>query len=471
MASDKQLGRRAVLGDFASLGLAATLGGGFSSRDSRKLDRAERSAAGRAKRVVYIHLAGGPSQHDLLDYKPVLAGYDGKPCPQELLDGQRFAFLAGHPKLLASPFRFGQHGASGAWVSELLPHFARVVDKVCIIRSMVTPEFNHAPAQLFAQTGSPRLGRPSMGAWVHYALGSENQDLPGFVVLVSGGKTPSAGKSVWGSGFLPSVHAGVPFRSGREQVLYLADPAEIPRARRLRSVELARRLEGLRYATEGHEDIISHGAMRELATRMQRSVPAVCDLSAEPAWVHELYGHRSEADTFARNCLIARRLLESGVRFVQLYDWGWDSHGTSPSDDLLHQLPRKTRETDRASAALLVDLEQRGMLDDTIVVWGGEFGRTAMNEERNGSKFLGRDHQGSAFTMWVAGGGLRGGAVVGETDELGARVISNPIEVHDLHATVLHCLGLDHEALTYRYAGRDFRLTDVAGHVREELLA
>ncbi|MCB9890791.1 MAG: DUF1501 domain-containing protein [Planctomycetes bacterium] len=425
----------------------------------------------RAKRVIYLHMAGGPSQHDLLDHKPALARYDGKKCPQELLEGQRFAFLKGHPTILASPFSFAQYGESGAWVSQLLPHFARVVDKVCIVRSMVTTEFNHAPAQLFLQTGAPRLGRPSLGAWVHYALGSDNRDLPGFVVLVSGGKNPSAGKSVWGSGFLPSVHAGVPFRDGKEPVLFLADPPGMARAARLRQVELAGALDRIQWERERHRAALARIEQRELSTRMQEAVPRVCDLRQEPDAIHDLYGTRESTGGFARNCLLARRLLESGVRFVQLYDWGWDSHGTSPSDDVLHQLQLKTRETDRPIAALLVDLEQRGMLEDTLVVWGGEFGRTPMNEARNGSRFLGRDHQGTAFTMWLAGGGVHAGYVHGETDDLGARVVSGAVEVHDLQATILQILGFDHELLTYRYAGRDFRLTDVAGRVVNELLA
>jgi len=427
--------------------------------------------APRAKRVIVLHMAGSPPQHDLFDPKPALAPLDGQKCPESFLEGERFAFIKGHPKILASPYSFAHHGGSGIEVSELLPHLSGEIDRCCVIRSMHTDQFNHAPAQLFLYSGSPRLGRPSMGSWATWGLGTENEDLPGYVVLVSGGKTPSAGKSVWGSGFLPSVHQGVQCRSTGDPVLYVGDPAGIDRATRRRALDTLARLNELEAERTGDPATLERIEQYELAFRMQVEVPGVMDIGRETPAIIEEYGASPGEASFANNCLLARRLVESGVRFVQLFDWGWDTHGTNPSDDIITQLPKKCRETDRPIAALLRDLDRRGLLDETLVVWTGEFGRTAMNEERNGSKYLGRDHHPHCYTIWLAGGGVKPGHVHGETDEFGVRITRDPVHVHDLQATILHLLGVDHTRLTYPYQGREFRLTDVHGKVIEGLLA
>lgn len=430
-----------------------------------------RRVAPRAKRVIVLHMAGSPPQQDLLDPKPALVALDGKPCPESLLDGERFAFIRGHPKVLASPYSFAPRGASGTEVSELLPYFSSIVDDVCIVRSMRTDQFNHAPAQLFLYSGSPRLGRPSMGSWVTYGLGSENEDLPGFVVLVSGGKTPSAGKSVWGSGFLPSVHQGVQCRASGDPVLYVNDPPGLDRASRRRGLDALGALNRIEAERTGDPATLERLEQYELAYRMQIAVPGVMDISEEDPRTLAEYGAEPGRASYANNCLLARRLVESGVRFVQLFDWGWDTHGTGPNDDIVTQLPRKCRETDRPTAALVRDLRRRGLLEDTLVIWTGEFGRTAMNEERNGSTYLGRDHHPHCFTIWMAGGGVRAGHVHGTTDELGHRIVDGEVHVHDLQATILHLLGLDHERLTVPFQGRNFRLTDVHGNVVREILA
>jgi len=425
----------------------------------------------RAKRVIYLHMAGSPPQQDLFDPKPKLKELDGQPCPEEFLAGERFAFIEGHPTILGSPYSFQRSGESGIEVSELLPHFQTIADEALVVRSMHTDQFNHAPAQLLLYSGSPRLGRPSLGAWATYGLGSESEDLPGFVVLVSGGKTPSAGKSVWGSGFLPSVHQGVQCRTEGEPVLYVDDPPGLDRAGRRRSLDTLRRLNGLQHERNGDPETLARIAQYELAYRMQISVPDVMGIADEPEDVHALYGSDPGGSSFANNCLLARRLIERGVRFVQLFDWGWDTHGTNPSDDIVTQLQKKCRQTDRPIAALIHDLKRRGLLEDTLVVWSGEFGRTAMNERRNGSTYLGRDHHPHCFTIWMAGGGVKAGHVHGETDELGYHIVRDPVHVHDLQATILHLLGLDHERLTYRFQGRDFRLTDVYGRVVHDWIA
>ena len=463
------LTRRHFLGNLTQ-GIGALAFASLLGRESAANTRPPHFAP-RAKRVIYLHMAGSPPQLDLFDHKPVLKAHDGEPCPAEFLEGERFAFIEGHPTLLASPYSFERVGESGLWVSELLPHFKRIAGDVLVVRSMHTKEFNHAPAQLFLYTGSPRLGRPSMGSWLTYGLGSECSDLPGFVVLVSGGKTPSAGKSVWGSGFLPSVHQGVQCRTQGPPVLYVDDPPGMDRAGRRRSLDALRELNQLEYADSRDPETLARIEQYELAFRMQVTVPEVMDIAREPAAVHELYGSNPGGSSFANNCLLARRLVEQGVRFVQLFDWGWDTHGTSPSDDIVTQLQLKCRETDRPIAALIGDLKQRGLLDETLVVWSGEFGRTTMNERRNGSTYLGRDHHPHCFTIWMAGGGVKRGHVHGETDELGYSIARDPVPVHDLQATILHLLGLDHERLTYRFQGRDYRLTDVHGEVVEGLLA
>jgi hypothetical protein len=427
--------------------------------------------APKAKRVIYLFMAGAPSQIDLFDPKPALAKHDGQDIPEEFIKGERFAFIKGTPKLLASPFRFARHGQAGAEISELMPHLAAVADRIAIVRSMHTNQFNHAPAQIFMNTGHQVIGRPSLGSWLSYGLGSENSDLPGFVVLLSGENQPDGGKSCWGSGFLPTVHQGVEFRSSGEPVLFVSNPEGVGADVRRRSVSALSDMNAMHHLDVGDPEIKTRISAYELAYRMQTSVPDLTDLSKEPAAIHELYGTEPGRASFANNCLLARRLVERGVRFVQLYHRGWDTHGASFGEDIVEKLPRLCRETDQPVAALLTDLAQRGLLEDTLVVWGGEFGRTPMNEARNGSKFLGRDHHPRAFTMWLAGAGIRPGVTIGRTDELGYNVVDDPIDVHDLHATMLRLLGIDHEKLTYRFQGRDFRLTDVHGKIVTKLLA
>lgn len=427
--------------------------------------------APRAKRVIFLHMAGAPSQLELFDYKPELQKLNGQACPPSFLEGKRFAFLQGVPQMLGPQSTFRPHGGSGAMISNYFTHLPEVADELTFLKAMHTDEFNHAPAQLLMHTGSPRLGRPSMGAWTVYGLGSENQDLPGFVVLVSGGD-PSAGKSVWGSGFLPTVHQGVQCRSKGEPVLYIDNPKDINQAMRKRSIDAINEINRQEYETVGDPEILSRIAQYELAFRMQASVPEVMDINDEPAWVHELYGTEPGQESFANNCLLARRLVEKGVRFVQLYDRRWDTHGVGANNGVDTALRQACQAVDRPIAALIKDLKQRGLLDETLVVWGGEFGRTPMMETRaSGADFKGRDHHSEAFTMWMAGGGVKAGFTFGETDELGYYGIRDRVHVHDLQATILHQLGFDHEKLTYTFQGREFRLTDVHGRVVKDILA
>ncbi|TDJ68203.1 MAG: DUF1501 domain-containing protein [Planctomycetota bacterium] len=446
---------------------------GLASAPSRTLARGERAPhfAPKAKRVLYLHMAGSPSQIDLLDAKPKLQELNGEVVPESLIAGERFAFISASPKILASPYSFARHGQSGQEISELLPHLAGVADELAIVRSMHTDQFNHGPAQIYMNTGHFRIGRPSMGAWLSYGLGSENEDLPAFVVLLSGDFAPSGGSSCWGSGFLPTIHQGVRFRSYGDPVLFLSNPDGVDGATRRRSIDAINALNTIQLEDVGDPEIATRIAQYEMAFRMQTSVPELQDLRSEPQAVLDLYGAEPGRPSFANNCLLARRLLERGTRFVQIYHWGWDTHGSGPGDDIIKALPERCQETDRACAALLIDLKRRGLLEDTLVVWGGEFGRTPMNEERNGSTYLGRDHHRRCFTMWLAGAGIRPGITIGATDELGYDIVEDPISVNDLHATMLHLLGLDHEKLVYRYQGRDFRLTDVAGVVVDKLLA
>jgi hypothetical protein len=427
--------------------------------------------AGKAKHVIYIHMAGSPSQLDLFDYKPKLNELNGQPCPESLFKKERFAFIKGVPKMLGTPHKFEKRGQCGAEVSNLLPHISTIVDDIAIVRSMVTEQFNHAPAQLFLNTGSAQLGRPSMGSWLTYGLGSENENLPGFVVLISSPQGPDGGTSLWGSGFLPSVYQGVQFRSQGDPVLYVSNPPGMDAQQRRRTLDVIKQLNELTLREIGDPETLTRIEQYEMAYRMQSSVPELMDINSEPKHIHDLYGTEPGKVSFANNCLLARRLVERGVRFVQLYHWGWDSHGTNPGDDIVTSLPNRCRQTDQGCAALVKDLKQRGLLDQTLIVWGGEFGRTPMNEERNGSKFLGRDHHPHAFTIWMSGGGIKPGITYGATDELGYHAAEDKVHVHDLQATILHCLGLDHTKLTYQFQGRPFRLTDVFGNVVDRLLA
>jgi hypothetical protein len=427
--------------------------------------------APRAKNLIFLFMAGAPSQLDLFDFKPKLNELNGEGIPESLIRGERFAFIRGVPQLLGSPYKFGPAGKSGLVLSELLPNLAGVADELAVVRSVHTDVFNHAPAQIFMNTGHQLMGRPSLGAWLSYGLGSENRDLPGFVVLVSGQGQPDGGKSCWSSGFLPTVYQGVEFRSQGDPVLFVSNPNGIDAAQRRRSLDALNDLNRIEFERTADPEILTRIASYELAYRMQSSVPELMEISKEPASVHEMFGTEPGRISFANNCLLARRLVERGVRFVQLYHRGWDSHGTGTGDDIVHSLPQRCREVDRAAAALIRDLRQRGLLDSTLVVWGGEFGRTPMNERRNNSRFLGRDHHPRAFTMWLAGAGLKKGITIGATDEFGYNVVEDPVHVHDLNATVLHLMGLDHTRLTYRFQGRDFRLTDVHGNLISTLLS
>lgn len=427
----------------------------------------------RAKSVIYLHMAGAPPQLELFDYKPELAKLDGQPCPPSLLEGKRFAFIRGVPKMLGPQAEFRQHGASGAWISHQLPGLATVADDLCFLKAVYTEQFNHAPAQLFMHTGSPRLGRPSLGSWATYGLGSENENLPGFVVLTSGGNNPDGGKALWGSGFLPTIYQGVHCRSEGEPVLFLNDPKGMSRDLRKASIHAINEVNELTYEEFQDPETITRMAQYEMAFRMQVAVPEVMSINDEPDYIHQLYGTKPGEVSFANNVLLARKLVEKGVRFVQLYDWGWDMHGVSDDTSLANGLAEKCRQIDQPVAALLKDLKQRGLLEETLVIWGAEFGRTPMQENRNGLEqpFKGRDHHPDAFTIWMAGAGVRGGTSYGETDEIGYFPLSGRTSVHDVHATILHLLGFDHEQLVFPFQGRNFRLTDVHGEVVKAVLA
>jgi hypothetical protein len=428
--------------------------------------------AAKAKRVIYLHLTGSPPHLDLFDYKPELVKRTGQECPDSFLKGKRFAFTSGVPKLLGTPRKFAQHGQSGAWISDALPELQGVADDLCIIRSMTTDQFNHAPAELLLFTGSPRSGRPSMGTWVTYGLGTENANLPGFVVLISSGVQPNGGKNSFGSGFLPSVFQGVQCRSQGDPVLYASDPPGMGRALRRASLDALKDLNEIQAREFGHPETLTRIAQYELAFRMQTAVPEVMDISRESKPTLEAYGAQPGASSFANNCLLARRLVEQGVRFVQLFDWGWDFHGTNPGEDIRDGLTKKCATMDRPVAALIRDLKRLGLLDETLVICGGEFGRTPFREGRTaGGGILGRDHFPDCYTMFLAGGGIKGGVTHGESDELGFSVAHDPVHVHDLQATILHLLGMDHTRLTHRFQGRDYRLTDVHGHVVNHILA
>ncbi len=422
--------------------------------------------AAKAKRVIYIFMAGAPSQLELFDYKPTLQKYAGQPVPKDVLGGQTYAFIKPDSAIYAPEFKFEKHGQSGVELSEVLPHLAKVADEIAVVKSMRTDAFNHAPGQIFMNTGSQQFGRPSMGAWATYGLGSESQDLPGFVVLNSGGGL-SGGSGNFGCGFLPTVFQGVPFRKAGDPVLFLSNPAGLsPRLQR-QTLDTIKELNEHRLGVVGDPEIATRINSFEMAYRMQSSAPELVDLSKEPKDVLELYGAEPGKASFANNCLLARRLVERGVRFVQLFHEAWDHHS-----DVKGGVKTQAGLTDKASAALIQDLKQRGLLKDTLVIWGGEFGRTPQVEASTElGRALGRDHHPQAFSMWLAGGGVKPGVTLGETDDFGFNIVKDKVHVHDLHATILHLLGFDHTKLTFRFQGRDFRLTDVEGEVVEKLLA
>jgi hypothetical protein len=426
----------------------------------------------KAKRVIYLHMSGAPPHLDLFDYKPELVKHDGQDCPDSVLKGRTFAFTTGVPKLMGTPRTFKQYGQAGMWMSDAVPNFHTIADDITMVRSMHTDQFNHAPAELLLFTGHTRQGRPSLGSWASYGLGTENADLPGFVVLISSGTQPSGGQGLWGSGFVPSVYQGVQCRSQGDPVLFVSNPPGMSRDLRRKTLDTLRLLNEQQAAQLGHAETMTRIAQYELAYRMQASVPEVMDISREPKHVLESYGATPGGSSFANNCLLARRLVEQGTRFVQLFDWGWDFHGTGADTGITDGLTNKMRNTDKPVVALIQDLKQRGLLEDTLVVWGGEFGRTPFREGRTAkSAILGRDHYPDCYTIFMAGGGVKAGFDYGSTDELGFKIAENGVHVHDLQATILHLLGFDHERLTYRFQGRDYRLTDVHGHVVKPLLA
>ena len=427
----------------------------------------------KVKNVIFLSMSGGPSHLDLFDFKPELVQRDGQDCPASLTNGKPFAFTSGTPKLLGTPQKFQQYGQSGAWVSAALPKIAEIADELTFIKSLHTEQFNHGPAELLMLTGIPRTaGRPSIGSWVTYGLGSQSRDLPGFIVFTSGGSLPSSGKAGWGSGFLPSVYQGVQCRTGGDPVLYLSDPEGMDRVIRRQSLDALNDLNRLQASQLKNAETATRIAQYEMAFRMQVVVPELMDISKEPTHLLEDYGAQPGAASFANNCVLARRLIEKGVRFVQLSDWGWDFHGTNPGEDLRDNLVKRCTLMDRPVAALIRDLKSRGLLDETLVVWMGEFGRTPFREGRTAAgPHIGRDHHPFSNTMFMVGGGLKPGITHGVTDELGFNVVENPVHTHDVQATILHLLGLDHTKLTYRFQGRDYRLTDVSGKVVKEILA
>ncbi len=425
----------------------------------------------RAKSVIYLFMAGAPSQFELFEPKRELQELSGKPLPPSMLEGKRFAFMESFvkepPKLLGTLREFSRHGESGQWVSECLPHTAQIVDDVAFVRTVHTENFNHAPAKIFMNTGTPFFGRPSMGAWVSYGIGSEAEDMPSFVVLQSGPRGPRGGAMNWTSGFLPTAHQGVPFLSGGAPILNMTSPGGFEGRRQRATVDAILDLNRMNMEKAGDPEIATRIAAYEMAHRMQTSGPELVDFATESQSTLDLYGAAPGEKSFANNCLLARRLVERGVRFVQLYHSSWDHHG-GPGETLDKDLDEVCLSADQACKALVTDLKQRGMLEDTLVVWGGEFGRTPMGEIRD---TVGRNHHIDAFTMWFAGGGTKPGQSVGETDEIGFSPVRDPVHVHDIQATILHLLGIDHTKLTFRFRGRDFRLTDVGGKVIDKLLA
>ncbi len=423
--------------------------------------------APKAKHVIYLHMIGAPSQLDLFEPKPELVKRHNQPCPAEVTKDRDFAFIGKTSTLAGSPFKYSQHGACGHSFSELLPNLASVSDEIAMIHSIHTEEINHAPAQMFLHSGFGRGGRPSFGSWVSYGLGSQNDNLPGYIVLLSGPKG-GAGTSLWSSGFLPSIHQGIQFRSEGDPVLFLSSPKDHSREERRRVIDTVADLNRQHFSATGDPEIETRIEQYEMAFRMQASVPDLMNIQGETKETLELYGAQPGKASFANNCLLARRLVERGVRLIELYDADWDHHS-----GLDKNLPRKCKQTDQGIAALITDLKRRGLLDDTLIIWGSEFGRTPLRQGGNatGNSVSGRDHHKDAFTMWLAGGGVRGGVSYGRTDDFGMDIVENGVHVHDLNATILHLLGIDHERLTYRYQGREFRLTDVHGHVVRPILA
>src|SRR4051794_11536630 len=458
-----------MLGGATARGATAT---SIAPDPANPLSPRQAPALPRAKRVIFLHMSGGPPHLDMFDYKPELVKRNDENCPDSILKGNTFAFTTGIPKLLGTTHTFKQHGKSGAWASEVVPQIASIADDLTFIKSMHSEQFNHAPAELLLYTGSARQGRPSFGSWVTYGLGSENHDLPGFIVLVSGGTLPSAGKSAWGSGFLPSVFQGVQCRSGGDPVLYVSDPEGMDRTLRRLSLDALKDLNEMQAQELGNPETQTRIAQYEMAFRMQVAVPEIMDLSKETKQTIEAYGAQPGAASFANNCLLARRLVEKGVRYVQLFDWGWDFHGTGPGEDIKTGLPERCKRMDQPVTALIKDLKARGLLDSTLVVWTGEFGRTPFREGRTAAGAnLGRDHHPHCYSMFMTGAGLKRGMSLGASDDLGFYVGERPVHVHDLQATILHLMGFDHERLTYRFQGRDYRLTDVHGKVVKEVLA
>jgi len=453
------------------IGFASAMAGGFSNLlqgAGNTLMPATSHSIPKAKRIVYLFMAGAPSQLELFDNKPKLTELSGKPIPPSVIAGQRYAFIQPDAAVLAPCFPFAKHGDSGAELSDRLPYLAGVADEIAIIRSMHTSQFNHSPAQIFLNTGHSLPGRPSMGSWLSYGIGSEADDLPSFVVLKSGGNL-SGGAAMWSAGFLPGSHAGVPFRESGDPILHVSNPKGYDDQAQRESLDLIKRMNQRQFEEVGDPEIETRINAYEMAWRMQSAAPELMDFASESKSLLDLYGAKpgDGKAAFANNCLLARRLLERGSRCVQVYHAGWDHHSKVENG-----VTTQARMVDQASAALVQDLKNRGMLEDTLVVWGGEFGRTPMVESSSAlGRSLGRDHHPQAFSMWMAGGGIKPGITIGATDELGFNVVEDPVHVHDLHATILHLMGVNHEKLTFKYQGRDFRLTDVHGHVVKKLLA
>jgi hypothetical protein len=457
-------GRAAGL-SFGSAALASLLGDQLSAQS---LEGHALDFAPKAKSVIYLQQCGGPPHVDLFDFKPELVKRDQEPTPESLIKGERFAFITGTPKLQKSPFTFRQHGKSGAMLVDLMPGLAEVVDDVSFIKGMYTTQFNHGPAQIFQVTGHQIPGRPSFGSWLSYGIGSEGKDLPAFVVLLSGHANPDGGAACWGCGFLPTVHQGVAFQKAGDPVNFVSNPQGVSSESRRNSLDLIAKINREQLAMERDPEISTRIAAYEMAYKMQTSVPGLMDVATEPASIHEMYGTTPGQPSYANNALLARRLVERGVRFVQLCHRNWDMHGINYNEDIINKAPLCCRETDRASAALIKDLKQRGLLDTTLIIWAGEFGRTPMKQP---APFFGRDHHPKGYTIWMAGGGIKPGISYGETDEFGYNAVVDRTSPHDVNATALHLLGIDHKKLTYTFQGRNFRLTDVEGEVIGKLIA